>query len=80
MVNTCKDCRFWELRVAAAGTGECRRFPPQHAFEPHGGHSRVSPCTGAYFWCGEFQQREGGAIPTGQDRFVENGFPVKGFT
>ena len=63
----CDECRFWEPRVARAGLGECRRFPPQHAFDPNsGGHNRVSPVTGAYFWCGEHQPK-GEKIATGQD-------------
>jgi hypothetical protein len=54
--------------VTATGTGECRRYPPAHAFEPAGGHSRVSPVTGAYFWCGEHQPRDDDKpVPTGQD-------------
>lgn len=53
MKNHCNTCKFWEVRVTAMGTGECRRFPPQHAFEPQGISGRVSPVTGAYFWCGE---------------------------
>lgn len=64
---TCNACRFWDPRCTHAGLGECRRYPPQHAFEPQGGSGRVSPVTGAYFWCGEHQP-SGGKVATGQDR------------
>lgn len=50
----CQDCLFWVPIATRGGMGECRRRPPAHAFEPVGGTpSRVSPWTGAYFWCGE---------------------------
>jgi hypothetical protein len=67
--NTCNRCRFWMPRVTRSGTGECRRMPPLPAFEPQGGMGRVSPVTGAYFWCGEFKA-SGGVVVTGQDAFA----------
>lgn len=69
---TCNACRFWEPRIAASGLGECRRYPPSPAFELQGRPGRVSPWTGAYFWCGEHQLRADGIrIATGQDAHAE---------
>jgi len=53
----CIECRYWDPRVAYAGQGECRRFPPHPAVKPQGGVDRISPITGAYFNCGEFKDR-----------------------
>lgn len=52
---TCKTCRWWCPNVARAGLGECRRYPPQPLPEP-GGWGRISPTTGAHFWCGEHEE------------------------
>lgn len=67
----CNTCKFWEPNVCRNWLGECRRFPPQHAFDPSGGgHNRVSPVTGAYFWCGEHKP-SGRKVATAQDQFAE---------
>lgn len=68
--QTCNTCVFWDPRVAESGAGECRRFPPQHAFEPQGRSGRVSPVTGAYFWCGEHRP-SGTKVATNQDQFAD---------
>jgi len=72
MKQTCNRCRFWVHQVAGPGLGECRRFPPAHAYEPQGRSGRVSPVTGAYFWCGEFQA-SGMQIATPQDQYMSEG-------
>jgi hypothetical protein len=69
----CNACRFWFHQVARAGMGECRRYPPAHAYLPQGGSGRVSPVTGAYFWCGEHSP-SGEVVATPQDGFADDHF------
>lgn len=70
----CNECRFWFVLMGNSGTGECRRFPPAHAYEPQGRSGRVSPVTGAYFWCGEHSHRAVKRIASGQDRVADEAF------
>lgn len=60
MSATCGDCKWWwswrHIGENGAGKGECRRFPPvpmPMANSVGGGVDRVTPVTGAHYWCGE---------------------------